>query len=176
MADLPSVQIDAVPDSIAAFVSLRQRLATTPQGGAATMVVALLVHTRDAALGRACLAAAVSARQLQEGDAGHAGRQLRLRELRLLYALLARQPYLPAAYIAGAWSANGYALPALPWQITCSTNPYSGDAEAGPFKLFVACSGAASPRPVTLVREDGLWCASEWSSLISGIVAPAASA
>ncbi len=35
------------------------------------------------------------------------------------------------------------------------------------------CSGAATPRPVTLKREsDGLWRGYEWSSLLTGVAAP----
>ena len=53
------------------------------------------------------------------------------------------------------------------------TNPYSGDASEGRLKVFVASSGAASPRPVTLQRNNrGLWKAVEWSSLTLGVAAP----
>ena len=54
-----------------------------------------------------------------------------------------------------------------------STNPHSGDPAHGTVKLFVECSGADSPRPVTLKRDpDGRWAPVEWSSLLSGIRPP----
>ena len=136
------------------------------------MIVALLAHTRDEALGRACLAASVASKRLQDGLEGFEGQQLRLRDMRLLTAQLARQPYLAASFIRGATPESGHALPELPYEIALSANRYSGDPESGPYKVFVACSGASRPRPVTLVKEDGLWRASEWSSLIMGIMAP----
>ena len=64
MAMLPPVQVDALPDTIEGFQAWRARLATTPQGGAATMVLALLIRSRDEAVGQACLQAAASTRGL----------------------------------------------------------------------------------------------------------------
>ena len=173
MTDLPTVEIAEIPTTIASFVALRDRLSVTPQGGAATMVVALFVHTRDEVVGRACLAASVAPKGLQDGLEGFEGQQLRVRDMRLLASQLAKQPYLPASFFRGAAPANGYALPKPPLEIALSANRYSGHPEAGPYKVFVACSGASRPRPVTLVKEAGLWRASEWSSLIMGIMAPA---
>lgn len=65
-------------------------------------------------------------------------------------------------------------MPAPPYEIACSGNPHSGDAAASGVTVFVACSGAKTPRPVTMRRDDqGIWKAEEWSSLIVGIWNPA---
>jgi hypothetical protein len=81
--------------------------------------------------------------------------------------------YLPWAYIEGATPENGYAVSGPPYVVTCTDNPYSGDVDSGQFKVFVACSGADSPRPVTLKRNNkGIWKASEWSSLLVGVKMP----
>ncbi len=49
----------------------------------------------------------------------------------------------------------------------------NGNRETGQYKVFVACSGAELPRPVTLKKNDqGLWKASEWSSLLVGVMPP----
>ena len=47
MSTLPPVQFDRIPGSIDDFVALRNQVATTPQGGAAMMVVALLAYVED---------------------------------------------------------------------------------------------------------------------------------
>ncbi len=47
----------------------------------------------------------------------------------------------------------------------------------GKAKLFVACGGADTPRPITLARNNaGQWKVTEWSSLTVGVKRPAAAA
>ncbi|MBN1934885.1 MAG: hypothetical protein JW934_09480 [Anaerolineae bacterium] len=170
MAVLPVVEIPQLPQTVDEFVVLRDRVAQTPQGGAAMLVVALLAYADDEALGCECLAVAVDRGNLQEGPKGYRGWQLPDNTLKRVGLQIDGKEYLPRSYIKGATPANGYALPAPPYVIECSDNPYSGDLESGQYKVFVACSGADSPRPVTLKRNDkGFWKASEWSSLIVGV-------
>jgi hypothetical protein len=76
------------------------------------------------------------------------------------------------SYFAGTGPANGYEIPDI-LEIELTTNQYSGNAEDGKQKFFVSCSGAASPRPVTVKqRADGSWFPHEWSSLVTGIIPP----
>jgi hypothetical protein len=85
-----------------------------------------------------------------------------------------KQAYVPRSYVKGTTPENGYQLPAPPYVFEFSDTPYSGDVDAGTYKVFVACSGAASPRPVTVRRNNrGIWKAYEWSSLVVGVQAPA---
>ena len=137
------------------------------------MVVALLSYTEDPQLGRACLTVAVDRSRLQEGTEGYKGWQLRRRDMERIDAQLRRMSYLPRSYIAGTGPDNGYRLPASPYELQFSGNPYSGTVASGEYKVFVACSGAERPRPVTVRRNDkGIWKAYEWSSLLVGIQAP----
>jgi hypothetical protein len=56
--------------------------------------------------------------------------------------------------------------------VECKKNQYS-DIDANTVKVFVKCTGADSPRPITLVKNDkGIWKAKEFSSLLVGIKAP----
>lgn len=175
MAVLPAVQIPQFPQTVDEFVALRDQIARTPEGGAATLVVALIAYAGDEALGRECLTIAVDRGNLQEGAQGYKGWQLPANVLQRVGLQITGKEYLPRSYIKGATPENGYTLPAPPYVIECSDNPYSGDRETGQYKVFVACSGADSPRPVTLKRNDkGFWKASEWSSLIVGVKPPAA--
>lgn len=169
MPALESVTLAAFPRSIEEFVALRDQVAATPQGGAAMMVVALLLYAQDESLGAPCLAAAVAGERLSEGG-GYQGWRMRRSDLQRIADQLRQQPYLPQSYIQGTSPANGYQLPAPPYVLTFTSNPYSGDPAAGRFKVFVACSGAATPRPVTVKRNAlGLWQAYEWSSLVVGV-------
>lgn len=167
-------QLDSVPESIEAFLALQETLAQTPEGGVATFLLALLLRRTDGALGIQCLSASVDASRLTQGSSHTA---LAKRDLSRIDAQLAANPGIPAAYVRGAEPANAYALPDLPWMVEMTVNPYSGDPSDGAVKLFVVCSGADSPRPVTVRRqENGLWKPYEWSSLLMGIRPPAVEA
>ena len=174
MAVLSPVHIDQLPCSVEEFTALRDQVAITPQGGAAMMVVALLLYTENEDLGRQCLTVAVDQARLQDGPKGYKGRQLSTPDLQRIQLQVKGKEYLARSYIRGATPANGYALPQPPLVVECSDNPYSGSVESGTYNVFVACSGADTPRPVTAKRNDkGIWKASEWSTLIVGIKAPA---
>lgn len=177
MAVLPSVSIDILPEKLEDFVALRDRVAVTPQGGAAVLVAALLLYVRDRDLGLQCLSAIMTHERLSEGHGGYDGRRVRTADAQHVAGQFKKQTYLPASYIKGATPANGYELPAPPYVVECSGNPYSGDLESGTYKVFVECSGASTPRPVTLKRDQqGLWKAHEWSTLTVGIQRPATTA
>lgn len=70
------------------------------------------------------------------------------------------------SYFQNTSPKNGYALPKA-LQIKAVSNPYSGKKDAGDFKIYIACSGADSDRPIRLKRNNrGLWKAHEFSSLL----------
>ena len=172
MPPLEPVTIAALPRSIEEFVALRDQVAVTPQGGAAMMVVALLLHAQDEALGAQCLSAAAASERLSEGGGGYQGWRMRRGDLQRISDQIRQQPYLPKSYIQGTHPENGYELPAAPHEIAFTSNPYSGNPAEGRFKVFVACSGAATPRPVTVKRSAlGIWHAYEWSTLVVGVQA-----
>lgn len=170
---MTSIQLEQMPQSVEAFIAQRDQLACTPEGGAAMMVAALLLYATDEALGQQCLTVAVDRSRLQQGNQGYQGWQLTVTDQQLIRLQIKGQPHLPRSYIHGATPANGYELPNLPYEIVFSENPYSGDRETGRFKVFVASSGASTPRPITVQRnERGIWKASEWSTLLVGVQKP----
>jgi len=171
-APLP-VTFDQFPQSIDSFVSLRDGIAKTPQGGAAMMVVALLLFADNDKLGLQCLVAAIDQGRLMEGSGGYLGWKLGPRDMQLIRMQIGTHPHLPRSYFRGATPENGYELPPPPFVCEFAHNPYSGDPDSGRFKAFIECSGASSPRPVTVQRNDqGLWQVYQWSSLVTGIQRP----
>ncbi len=167
------VEIEHLPQSVEEFVALRDRLARTPEGGAAMMVVALLLYAESEALGGPCLAVAAESSRLQEGPNGHRGWELCSTDLNLIRSQIGQRPYIVRSYLDGATPENGYALRGGSCILHISRNAYSGAEESGRCKVFVACSGADSPRPVMLARNDlGIWKAAEWSSLLVGVRPP----
>ena len=176
MASSHSVPVDKLPQSVEEFIGLRDQIAHTPDGGAAMMVIALILYAVDEALGRQCLTIAVDRQRLEEGPDGHKGWRLRTADMRRIALQLESRPHIPRSYVKGATPRNGYQLPVPPYVFEVSGNLYSGDASSGTFKVFVTSSGASSPRPVTVRRNNrGVWKAYEWSSLIVGVAPPSQS-
>jgi hypothetical protein len=173
MTQLDPVKIDKLPQTLDEFVALRDKVAKEPQGGAAMMVVALFVYVKDETVGRQCLAVAASRERLEEGPKGYKGWQLRASDVWLLHTQIKGKDYVLKSYVEGTSPDNGYELPEPPYVFTFSANPHSGNPERGTYKVFITSSGASSPRPVTVKRNDkGIWKAHEWSTLIVGVEPP----
>jgi hypothetical protein len=169
------VEIPALPQDIEGFRALRDALATTPEGGASVMVLALLCYALDpdASLGSRALTVSVDRSRLVEAADGYQGWALGQRDLRRIDEQLRNSPWIPNSYVAGTSPANGYTLSDPPYHVRVGTNPHSGDPTSGRVKVFVRSTGAASPRPVTLCRNNrGVWKAVEWSSLVVGVAPP----
>lgn len=143
-------------------------IASTPEGGAAMMILALLIYSEKEELGRQCLTAVISLDLLEEGNY-YKGYKLRSSSMQLIKEQLKKEPFIPRSYIKGSNPENGYRIPDENLIMKFSTTKYSGDRASGIFKIFVECSGALM-RPITLkVNDKGLWKAYEWSSLIVGV-------
>jgi hypothetical protein len=169
------LEIAAVPTTLDALIDLRDRAARTPEGGAVMMVTALLLvaDDPDGELGRHALTIAVDRSRLTPDPAGYKGWSLSKRDLRHIERQMRAHPYTPRSYVVGTNAENGYRLPDPPLRFRVSDNPHSGDVDEGRYKVFVASSGADSPRPVTLQRNNrGLWKAVAWSSLTVGVMPP----
>lgn len=167
------VQVSALPQSVEEFISLRDQHADTPEGGAAMMVVALIAYSESEALGEQCLTVAVDRQRLDEGTGGYKGWRVSTPDMRRIRSQLSGKGYLPRSYVKGATPEHGYRLAAPPYVFEVSRGPYSGDAGSGMVKVFVATSGASSPRPMTVRKNNrGVWKAREWSSLIVGVIPP----
>lgn len=160
------VTIGTVPSVSAEFSALARRVAVAPQGAAAMMVLALDAFALDEAQGSEMIAIA-------SGETRGNGPGSDARMLALVRMQIRKQPFLPRSYFEGTAPSNGYTPPGNLRVMAFTTNEYCGDEDSGLFKVFVACSGADSPRPVTCTRnESGIWVAREWSSLLLGVREP----
>ena len=150
--------MNKIPLSLESFSEMLQGMNSEPEAAAAACVLALGIMTDDESSG-------IEALKLVNPKVSHSMLQLAGRQLR-------SKPYLMRSYFLGTTPANDYFLPEK-LEIEITSNKYSGTREDGKMRLFLNCSGADSPRPITLVKQnDGIWVAHEWSSLIMGIRPP----
>ncbi|PIE52661.1 hypothetical protein CSA37_05365 [Candidatus Fermentibacteria bacterium] len=151
-------QISRVPETLEDFREMLPELQQSPEGAAVACILALKILASNTEAGTTAL-------QLLDPDVARYRLDLAVRQL-------AKLPVMMNSYFLGTSPEEGYALPEqLSAEFT--TNKYSGSPEEGSVKLFTACSGASSSRPVTVRRLDnGKWYPYEWSSLIVGVIAP----
>ncbi len=166
-----TVEIPALPTTIEEFVALRNDLATTPHGGVAVYMVALVLYSNDVDLGLKCLTVAMDASELSDGDAykGKSPSRMRLRELK---DRIGAKPYIARSYFLGTSPENTYELPSgsLSVKIRHQAIDVITDERA---KLFVYSTGADSPRPAIVQKNNrGLWKAKGYNSLDVGVRPP----
>ena len=159
------------PTSLEEFKSLQSSVATTPEGGAALLVLAISLYGKNQELGTKAVTLSVLSKNRQKSTKPTAvdGMDLGNGDKYLL-GQLDKYKMLSNGYWKGAEPSNGYTA-SLPLTVETYTNPYSGEESSGKIKLFVATRGASSFRPVTMEKDsDGLWRAKEMSSLFVGMM------
>jgi hypothetical protein len=163
-----AIQIDALPSTVEKFIELRDNLAKTPEGGAAMFVLAMIACVQDQELGTQFFTLMLEQEQLMKTDKG----QVPNNAFKNWLKRLKEMPHLGHSYILGTTPDAKYVLPAAPYQLEITRNPYSVIKENEVIKVFVKCSGADSARPIRMRLENGIWKASEYSSLFTAMRAP----
>lgn len=167
-----TVELGELPGTMDEFLLLRDKLADSPEGGAALFVAAMIGYTEDPDLGTDMFTIALDRSRLTEKADGYKGYAPVGTVMSYPKQYLTSKPYIARSYIVGTSPENGYALPAPPVTVRISTNPHSEQAN-GDIKVFIACNGADSPRPVILRRNNrGIWKAVNINSLFVGIRPP----
>lgn len=167
-----TVTVNKLPNSIDGFVNLRNEIATSPEGGATILLLALKIYNANPELGHQCMVVALDKSFLTQGNV-YKGYSMTAQKKNFVKTYLGRYKNIANSYIKGSSPENGYNVK-LPYVFEYSTSSYSGDLGNGTYKLFVKCSGADSPRPITLKKNNrGIWKALNWNSLLVGIKKPA---
>jgi len=171
-ASSPNVDIGALPTDMDDFHALRDRVSTTPEGGAALFVVAMNIYVQDQKLGEDMFTVALNRSELRENAGGYKGFSPSGYFMSYARDYLAPKPYLAASYILDTSPDTQYTLPEPPLTVSSSRNRYSEQSN-GDIKVFVACSGADSPRPLVLrANNRGIWKVVNYNSLFVGIRKP----
>lgn len=174
-----TVTVSSMPADVAAFEQFRDATATTPEGGAVALLLALRLYQANPTTGIQALIMAVDSNHLVASTGPHSYKGFTLARATkdLVDRQLAGTPYLLDSYLPGTSAATGYRATNPPFTFALTSNQFSGSPNSGQFKVFLPSSGADTPRPVTLKRNSkGIWKASEFSSLLVGIKKPASAA
>jgi len=158
--------------NIEKFLEIRDKIAISPEGGAAIFLLALKIYSDDPKLGKQCLVIAADQNNLQKGNI-YMGYELLPVDMTLIKrAIIDKNRQLPNSYILGSKPENNYSVK-LPYTYEFSTNSSSGDPASDTYKLLVKCSGDAVYRQISLKKNNrGLWKALSWGNLLDGIKKP----
>ena len=136
----------ALPESVEQMKSLPEAAMDTPFKTAALTVCALCAFAADSDIGLQMLNYLRGPRPLNGQEISFIKDRFR-----------GDRTYLPFSYFAGATPENNY-TPTEPYSLTVTSDSHSFD-EDGYARLYIACGGADSPRPVKLRKKgDGQWC------------------
>jgi len=166
-----TVSFKEMPQTVKQFVELRNKIATTPEGGATMFIIALKMYEKNTEIGKQCIVIATDRSRLQVGNT-YKNFQLFATDMNRIKRQIEQYPYVPNSYFMGASPSNSYKSK-RPYKLTFSSNPYSGNIDEGNFKIFVKSYGADSPRPIRMIKNNkGYWKAKEWSTIIMGVSKP----
>lgn len=173
-----TVKVSSVPTDIASFEKFRNENAKTPEGGFITMLFALKMYKENPDEGIKAIIVAVDSKNLSAGSGPKSYKGFVLdNSATYLLGQVERYPYMFDSYFPGATPENGYTPSNPPYTFTLTSNRFSGDIESGEIKLFLKSSGADMPRPALMRKAaNGFWKAHMFSSLFTGVAAPAAKA
>lgn len=176
--NLPNLQaqdisIEAIPTNMDQFLEIRAKLAQTPQGGAAVFILSMLLYEREPELGMQAFTIALDRHKLAKNNPGYKGYVPDQTFQNNVKSYLAPRSYIARSYILGTSPEQGYQMGKPPYKMQFSSNAHSEQSD-GSMRIFIKSSGADSPRPVTLKKNNrGIWKVSNYSSLFMGIRSPA---
>ncbi|OQY02201.1 MAG: hypothetical protein B6I20_07145 [Bacteroidetes bacterium 4572_117] len=164
-----NIKITKQPHNIDAFLTLRNVIATTPEGGAAIFLQALKIYVKNPKLGKKCLVISVHKSLLKEGKT-YKGFKLASSDMDLIKRNIENNKLIPNSYILGSAPKNNYKVE-LPYEYEFSSN-ILGKTKDGT-KVFVKCSGSDTKRYLILKKNNrGLWKVTTWTSVLANIQEP----
>jgi hypothetical protein len=174
------VTIDKIPKTLDEFKAMRDKLASSPQGGIVVYLVGHLIMTANPELGEQCLIIALDKGQLAQAGSGSKAVSVEgwvigsSEKYKLTISTFARsKAYVAKSYVAGTSTAAGYKLPPLPYKYIISRHSYQ-DADPNIWKGMVntSCNDGGYVPIHVKVNSKGVWKVSNSSSFYSGCKPP----
>ncbi len=168
-----TLTIEKMPETVDEFIIMRNKMAKTPQGGALMFIVALNMYAIDKAEGKKALVVALDKRHLTKNKRSGMYKNYSIKNF-YGFNQIKNKPYSARSYIKGSSPQNGYDIGGPPYTVELFTTTHSFyHYNKGRIRIMVPCSGADSPRPITVHADSrGNWKAYEFSSLCLGMRPP----
>lgn len=158
---IKTVKFESLPHNIEAFTRLSAYDLSKEYNTAALFIVALSQYDKNQTAAIEMIDLLKGPKPLDDYDMNFLKRRME-----------DKKEYLANSYFSGSSPSNNY-TPEKPYSVKVSYNNYSY-AQEGYVKVFIASSGADSPRPITLRKKGNKWYLWEYSSILLGIKKPKA--
>ncbi len=165
------VTIHTIPENISDFEKMRDKVAITPEGGVAMLLVALKMYELNKIEGIKAIIVATDMPLLSKGkgEKSYKGYVLSGSYTSMLNSVYNRFSYIANSYFPQTSPENNYQMGLGPFHLEFSLHQHKvqNDKEHA---FFVPCSGADFPRPVQVKKNNrGIWKAANYSSILVGI-------
>lgn len=162
-----SIELKEIPKTLASFLALRNKIATTPEGGYAIFAIAMLTYEKNRQLAQKFFTIALDRKNLARSSSGWY-KNFKPRSSSLYYIrMLRRNKCLGKALIAGTDHKKAYQLPAAPHKLIFSQLTVINNKKVS---LYAMMTSGNMPRPLRLEKNNrGFWKASGISSLFVGL-------
>eukprot|EP01095_Lingulamoeba_sp_RSL-Kostka_P007053 TRINITY_DN2225_c0_g1_i1.p1 TRINITY_DN2225_c0_g1~~TRINITY_DN2225_c0_g1_i1.p1 ORF type:complete len:182 (-),score=63.08 TRINITY_DN2225_c0_g1_i1:175-720(-) len=163
-----------IASDIQEFINYRDEVAQDFWGGAAVFISALLTLESNEELGWQCIIISLDNSFLQKNPSSknqYKGWEIKKMDFSRIKERFLSKPYLARSYVKGTSPEGGYEISN---ELIVSLKKQPIDNEVNSIqKLFVFSTGADSPRPMKLKKNNkGLYKVSEFSSISTGCRPP----
>jgi hypothetical protein len=160
--------VKKIPKSVDDFLSMRDELGQTPNGGASCFLLALLVYANNNELGIKLLTMTMDRDILIQGN-GYNGFQPKIADLATIKALLAQKPYFFNTFVAGTLAGQNYQLPIENLAFDFLRNPPAMYKESGEiYRILIQCNADNKPKMLKMRKDyKGFWKVYDWSGILS---------
>ncbi len=169
--DETQVRLDGLPQTMDEFAGMRDAMAVHPEGGAAYMVLAGLMYAQDETLGLQAITSMMEGDKLT-GPAVYKDKGLPAEQVTRLserWGSPGGKAYVPRSYVQDTHQDDGYVLPQPPYVVKVRLS----QQDKGVAKVLVWSTGAQTPRPLTLVKDDaGVWKVRDFQALLQDVKPP----
>ncbi len=166
--EFASITIKQLPQSVDEFLEIRDRLAPSPNGGAACFLIALIVYAKNNHLGTKLLTMTIDREFLVQGNS-YNGFQPRSTDLNVINDLLKQKPHFFHAYISASYPDKE--INSLNSEISFDfvRNPPTAYKEGNEIqRVLVKYNTDTKPRMIKLRKDyKDFWKVYEWSSILA---------
>ncbi len=166
--EFASITIKQLPQNVDEFLEIRDRLALSPNGGAACFLIALIVYAKNNHLGTKLLTMTIDREFLVQGNS-YNGFQPRSTDLNVINDLLKQKPYFFYAYTSACQPDKEINSLSSEISFDFVRNPPTAYKEGNEIqRVLVRCSADTKPRMIKLRKDyKDFWKVYEWSSILA---------
>jgi len=161
------IELAEIPTTLDNFITLRNKIATTPEGGYAIFIIAMITQDSNPTLAKKFFTIALDRKCLSRSSSGWYKNFKPNSSTMYHMNRIKRIKCLGKAFIVGTDYKKGYKLPTAPHKIIFKQITVINNKKV---KLYAMMTSGNMPRPLAMKKNNrGIWKAYGFSSLFVGL-------